>query len=59
MTPSRGVEIGVRAERDQEITVVTILEVEIDTETDRDNKGLEHYQMTEIDQDLSLGPTQE
>ena len=33
--------------------------VEIDREMDRDNKELEHYQMTEIIQDLGLGPTQE
>ena len=53
MTPNRDTGIGVRVERDQEITVGTILEIE----TDRDKKELEHCQMTEIDQDLGLGST--
>ena len=59
MTPNRGMGTGARVERDQEITVVTILEVEMEIEMDRDNKELGHHQMTEIGQDLGLCPTQE
>ena len=59
MTCDRGIEIEVRVETDQEITVMTILGVETEIETDRDNKELEHYQMTETGLDLGLGPTQE
>ena len=38
MTPDKGTRIGVRVETDQEIIAVTILEVEIETETDKYNK---------------------
>ena len=55
MTLNRDTGIGVRVEIDKEITVVTILEVEIETEMDRYNKGAEHYQMTETGHDLGLG----
>ena len=48
-----------REEKDKEITVVTILEVGIEVETDIYNKEQEHYQMTEMGQDLGLGPTLE
>ena len=51
MTPNRGIGIEVRVERDQEITIVTILEMDIC------NKEPEHYQMTETGQSLGLGPT--
>ena len=51
MTPNRGIGIEVRVERDQEITKVTILEVEMDIY----NKEPEHYQMTETGQGLGLG----
>ena len=57
MTPDRGKGIEVRVERGQEITIVTILEVEIEIETDRYNKEPEHYQMTETGQGLGLDPT--
>ena len=56
MTLNRDIGIGARVEIDKEITVVTILEVEIETEMDRYNKGPEHYQMAETGQDLGLGP---
>ena len=58
-TPKRGIGIGVRVEKDKEITVVTIIKVEIEVEMDIYNKEPEHYQMTEMGQDLGPGPTLE
>ena len=57
MTPNRGIEIEVRLERVQEITKMTILEVEIRVETDRCDKEQGHYQMTETGQGLGLDLT--
>ena len=54
MTPNRDTGIGVRVEIDQEIIVVTIVEVEKEIETDMCNKELELCQMT--DKDLGTGP---
>ena len=59
MTPNRDMGIRVRAEIDKEVTVVTILEVEIEIEMVRYSKEPEHYQMTEKGQDLGVGPTLE
>ena len=56
-TPNRGVEIEVRVGRVQEITLVTIqeIEVEIGVETDKCDQELEHYPMKEeTDQGLGL-----
>ena len=57
MTPDKDTWIGVRVEIDQEIIVVTVLEVETEIEMDRCNKEPELCQMTE--KDLNLGPIQE
>ena len=54
MTPDKDTGIGVRAEIDQEIIIVTVLEVEIEIEMGRCNKEPELCQMTE--KDLDLGP---
>ena len=59
MTLNRGIGIGVRVDRDQELTIVTILGLEIEVEMDIYNREPEHYQMTETDHDLDLGPTLE
>ena len=59
MSPNRGIGIEVRVERDQEITIVTFLEVEIGVETDKYNKEPECYQMIETGQGLGLDPTLE
>ena len=52
MTPDKDTEIGVKVGIGQEITVMTALEVETETEMDRCNKDPELWQMTEKD----LGP---
>ena len=57
MTPDKGTGIGVRVGIDQEIIVVTVLEVETEIEMDRCNKEPELCQMTK--KDLDLGPIQE
>ena len=59
MTPNRGIGIEVRVESNQEITIVTFLEVEIGVETDKFNKEPEHHQMIETGQGLGLDPTLE
>ena len=59
MTPNRGIEIEVRVERVQEITKMTILEVELGVETDKYNKEPKHYQMIETGQCLGLDLTLE
>ena len=57
MIPNRGIGTEVRVGIGEETIVVTILGVEIEIETDRCNKELELYQMTETY--LGLGPIQE
>ena len=59
MTPNKDIELEVRVERVQEITKMTILEVEIEVETNNYNKELEHYQIIEIDQGLGQDLTPE
>ena len=55
-TPDKHIETGVKVGIDQEIIVMTVLEVEIEIEieTDRCNLDLELCHMTEEDQGLDL-----
>ena len=57
MTPDKDTETGVKVGIDQEIIVMTVLEVETETETDGYNLSPELCQMTEKDQ--SPNPTQD